>query len=118
MFALLACRPALGKTVLACLLAAQLLGWITYARAADAPPASTPAAPPPNALSNIRRALREFDRFLDHHPLLEDRLRLTPALVSQPEFLRGNPELRDFLAANPNIRPGLNHPWEARSAWK
>jgi hypothetical protein len=55
----------------------------------------------------VRRALREFDRFLDHHPLLEDRLRLDPKLTTDNSFMKENPELGIFLKANPNIAEGL-----------
>jgi hypothetical protein len=57
----------------------------------------------------VRGALREFDRFLDHHPVLEERLRLAPQLTQDPAFLEKNPELRDILAANPRIPEGLAH---------
>jgi hypothetical protein len=73
-------------------------------RAAEAAAVTTT---PPNALTTVRRALREFDRFLDHHPLLEDELRLNPALAEDPAFLEKNPELREFLGANREVREGL-----------
>jgi hypothetical protein len=89
-------------------MAAQVLGWITYARAGEpAPSAASPSSPPPNSLPAAQRALREFDRFLDHHPLMEDRLRLDAQLTANPDFLKKNPELRDFLRANPNVTEGL-----------
>lgn len=47
--------------------------------------------------------LREFGRFLDHHPLLEDRLRLDPTLLATPAFVQQHTELRTFLAANPEV---------------
>jgi len=92
----------------AVLTTAQMLGWITYARASDAAaPVSPPAPPQSNSLPAIRRALREFDRFLDHHPLLEARLRLQAGLVTTPACLEKNPELADFLRANPDVTLGL-----------
>ena len=48
-----------------------------------------------------------WDRFLDHHPLLEDQLRLDLRLTADRAFLESNPELRDFLHANPNVAEGL-----------
>jgi hypothetical protein len=67
------------------------------------------APPPPTADEVVeqRRALREFDRFLDHHPLLEDEMRLKPALRCDPHYLEANPELRSFLAHTPNLTAGL-----------
>lgn len=55
----------------------------------------------------VRQALREFDRFLDHHPLLEDDLRLTPRLVTDATYLNENPELKEFLDAHPHTLTGL-----------
>ncbi len=97
------------KFTYAALTAAQMLGWITYARASEsAVPNTPPAAPPPtNSLPAVRRALREFDRFLDHHPLLESRIRLHPHLVTGKSCLDKNPELADFLRTNPEVDAGL-----------
>jgi len=101
-------RPVAGKLVMAVFMAAQMLGWITYAQAGEpAAPVATPPAPPPNSLPAVRRALREFDRFLDHHPLLEEQLRLHPRLAANADFLEKTPELRDFLRANPKAAEGL-----------
>jgi len=82
------------------ILVAQLAVGIALADAGDTPPQQV--APPP-----VRRAMWDFDRFLDHHPLLEDDLRLAPALVEDKEFLEKNPEFRDFLSANPAVLQGL-----------
>ena len=101
-------RATTAKLTMAVFMAAQVLGWITYAQAGEpAPSATPPSAPPANSLTAVRRALREFDRFLDHHPLMEDRLRLNPQLTVNSDFLGKNPELRDFLRANPNVSEGL-----------
>jgi hypothetical protein len=53
------------------------------------------------------RLLRELDRFLDHHPLLENDLRRDPKLVDDGDFLVKNPELQGFLEANPGVVPAL-----------
>jgi hypothetical protein len=98
-------RPVVAKLTMAVLFGAQMLGWITLARAEESSPA--PAPFPPKSLSAVRRALREFDRFLDHHPLLEDQLRLDPDLIADQAFLAKTPELRDFLSMNPNVGEGL-----------
>jgi hypothetical protein len=63
--------------------------------------AKTSALAATETTRKAHQALRELDRFLDHHPLLEDDLRLTPKLVTESEFLRSNPELREFLLGNP-----------------
>ena len=76
--------------------------------AQTAKPASPPATTPPaTSPAEVRRALRDFDRFLDHHPLLEDQLRLEPALCTDASFLQTNPELSDFLRVNPRVAEGL-----------
>jgi hypothetical protein len=102
-------RPHLVKFTMAMFFAAQMLGWITYAQATEgsAPAASAPPLPPPNSLTAVRRSLREFDRFLDHHPLLENKLRRDPSLTSDKSFQAKNPDLQTFLAANPNVVSGL-----------
>jgi hypothetical protein len=102
MFPFLLTRPPLARLVAAVLMTAQLPGWIAPARAGDAPP-------PPAPMVVVRRSLREFDRFLDHHPLLEDDLRLDPALTGDSRYLKKHPELGDFLAANPEVIQGLKH---------
>jgi hypothetical protein len=104
MFSSLLGRIHLVKLTTIVVMAAQLLGWVTLAQASDAPP---PVVPPPDELTTVRRALREFDRFLDHHPLLEDDLRLNPALIRDSNYLKKNPELRTFAGANPDVLSGL-----------
>ena len=99
-------RPGIAKLTTIVLLGAQMLGWINLARAEGS--SFTPPLPPPKSLYAVRRALREFDRFLDHHPLLEDQLRLDPALVTNQAFLSKTPELREFLGTNPRVDDGLN----------
>ena len=102
-------RPTTAKLILVVFTAAQMLGWITYAQAHEpAVLAATPQAPPlPKSPPAVRRALREFDRFLDHHALLEKQLRLDPPLTANQGFLEKNPELRNFLRANPSVIEGL-----------
>ncbi len=101
-------RPSVSKFAAAVFIATQLLGWVTCARAGDlAGTAVPPPAPPPNSRTAVRRALREFDRFLDHHPLLEEQLRLNPHLAASTGYLTANPEFGDFLHANPNVMAGL-----------
>lgn len=75
-------------------------------RAAPASDA-TPPAGPPETTHKAYLALREFDLFLNHHPLLEDELRISPQLATNPAFLRANPELRDFLAVNHTVAAAL-----------
>lgn len=104
MLAFLLSRSITAKLATAVFIAAQILGLITYARAGE--PAES-AAPTPTSLPVVQRALREFDRFLDHHPLLENQLRLDAQLTASRGFLRMHPELREFLRANPNVGEGL-----------
>ena len=61
----------------------------------------------PAVADPVRRALREFDRFLDHHPLMEDDLRLNPSQRTDRGFLERNPGLRQFFDANPDVLKGL-----------
>jgi hypothetical protein len=74
---------------------------LTFTVAAAEPP------PGPVDVTEQRRALREFDRFLDHHPLLEDELRLSPALRTDTRFLAANPDLRGFLVTMPELPAAL-----------
>jgi hypothetical protein len=67
-----------------------------------------PGSASPLALPAVRSDLREFDRFLDHHPLLEDQLRLDPKLTSQTVFLVRNLELGSFLKAHAGVAQGLS----------
>jgi hypothetical protein len=53
--------------------------------------------------------LREFDRFLDHHPLIEDELRLNPSSLANGEYLEKNAELRSFLETTPNALLAVRH---------
>lgn len=89
------------------LAAVLILGGTNGIRAAEPSPA--PSAPAPADLPAVqaRRALREFDRFLDHHPLLEDELRLDPRLLTKPAYLEANPALREFLVANRDVVPAV-----------
>jgi hypothetical protein len=102
-------RPTTAKLFMAVFTAAQMLGWITCAQAQEPAVSAAPAQVPPlpKAPPEVRRALREFDRFLDHHALLENRLRIDPPLTANKAFLDKNPELRDFLQANPGVMDGL-----------
>jgi hypothetical protein len=107
MFYGLLSRLSAAKLTISFLMVAQMLGWITYARAEEPAGLATTAPPQTASRPEVRRALREFDRFLDHHPLFEDRLRLDPKLSTDKVFLGENPELSDFLRANPNVTEGL-----------
>jgi hypothetical protein len=99
-------RLLISKVTFGLFVAAQMLGWVTIARASEIeskPGAGIPPQPPEAA----RQALREFDRFLDHHPMLEDELRLDPRRVSDPGYLQKNPRLEEFMRANPEVTVGL-----------
>jgi hypothetical protein len=100
-------RLFFSKFLPTAIMVAQLLGWVTFSQAAESSSANPPPPPPPVAPRTVRRALREFDRFLDHHPLPEDELRRDPALMTNHAFLDGNPELGNFLNTNPEVLTGL-----------
>ncbi len=103
MFWLHLARHRFAQLAAAALVAAQLPGWIPSARGADAPPPAPGTA--------IHHSLRELDRFLDHHPLIEDELRLDPSLIGNATFLEQHEELRDFIGANPGVIQELSrHP--------
>ena len=99
-------RPSFARVGLLALGFAQ--GFIAQAEASDA----TPSSPPPTAaITDQRRAsfqlLRELDRFLDHHPLVEGDLRPDPALLESAPYLERHPALRQFLDANPAVSATL-----------
>lgn len=77
-----------------------LAAWLAVSLA---PPLAADDAAPSQSLGCAHRALRELDRFLDHHPLLENDLRLDPKLVADRHFLEKNSELKSFLADNPGV---------------
>ena len=99
-------RPSFARIGLLALGFAQ--GFIAQAKASDA----TPSSPPPTAaITDQRRAafqlLRELDRFLDHHPLIENDLRPDPALLESAAYLEIHPALRQFLETNPEVSAAL-----------
>jgi hypothetical protein len=53
---------------------------------------------------NARTDMRKFDRFLDSHPRLADRLRANPELIRDRRFVDSHDELQAFLRDNPDIR--------------
>jgi hypothetical protein len=76
-------------------MASQLLSGVALAEGA----ANRLSGPPPA----VRRAMWEFNRFLDHHPLLETQLRLNPAASSDAAYVRRNREYEAFIKANPLV---------------
>jgi hypothetical protein len=70
-----------------------------------------PTPPPSAAVTDQRQAafqlLRELDRFLDHHPLIENDLRVRPSLLENAAYLGKNPALRQFVAVNPDVGTAL-----------
>jgi hypothetical protein len=99
-------RPSFARVGLLALGFAQ--GFVAPAAAGDAP---SPNPLPTAAITDQRRAafqlLRELDRFLDHHPLIEGDLRPDPALLESAAYLEGHPALRQFLDANPEVGAAL-----------
>ena len=88
--------PRLLRRILPLALAACLALGLTIPAAAD-------GAVPDESMRRAHSALRELDRFLDHHPLLENDLRLDPRLVADRDYLGKNSELQSFLAGNPGV---------------
>jgi hypothetical protein len=84
------------------------LGFLPRIKASDEP---RPTPPPPAAITDQRQAayelLRELDRFLDHHPLIENDLRVRPSLLENAAYLGKNPALRQFVAVNPDVGTAL-----------
>ena len=56
---------------------------------------------------NARADLRKFDRFLDSHPRLAERLRANPELIRDRKFIENHDELQAFLRDNPDMRREL-----------
>jgi uncharacterized protein VirK/YbjX len=55
----------------------------------------------------MRGQLSEFDQFLGNHPWIAKKLREKPSLANDRDFLRDNPELRDYLSAHPVLQQEL-----------
>ena len=56
---------------------------------------------------NARADMRKFDRFLDSHPRLAERLRANPELLRDRKFIDNHNELQAFLRENPDMRREL-----------
>ncbi|MEO6996211.1 MAG: hypothetical protein ABI273_21590 [Lacunisphaera sp.] len=84
-----------------------LVGALTGASAVGGAKEDTSGPSAPAVRRTFHRALREFDRFLDHHPLPEDDLRINPTLITDRSYLGQHTELNEFLAANPEVLRGL-----------
>jgi hypothetical protein len=54
-----------------------------------------------------RQELAHFDQFLDNHRETAEQLRRDPALVDNPQFVKGHPELQAYLQDHPGIREEL-----------
>jgi hypothetical protein len=54
-----------------------------------------------------RQELAHFDQFLDKHRETAEQLRRDPALVDNPEFVKGHPELQTYLQDHPGVREEL-----------
>ena len=101
-------RPAILKALLVLLLAMQAAAVIARMRASASSAPTPQIAEPREKRATAVDATRALDRFLDHHPLLEEKLRVTPRLVDDPDFLTQNPELRDFVRSNPGATARLS----------
>jgi hypothetical protein len=83
------------------LLTLQAAGVIVRLWASTSSATPTQAAVPPGKRPSDTDSTRALDRFLDHHPLLEEKLRVNPQLVGNTTFLAQNPDLRDFARSSP-----------------
>jgi hypothetical protein len=54
-----------------------------------------------------RGELASFDRFLDSHPELAEKLRQDPSLINNHKFVSHNHALRDYLKDHPEVREEL-----------
>jgi hypothetical protein len=75
--------------------------------ASDVSLVAADATVPNETRHQAHRLLRELDRFLDHHPLLENDLRRDLTLIADRDCLAKNPPLRAFLDSNPGVIPAL-----------
>jgi hypothetical protein len=80
-----------------------LLGLAACLSLGLAAPAVADTAVPDESLHQAHRLLRELDRFLDHHPLLENDLRRNPSLLADRQYLGEKPELQNFLTVNAGV---------------
>jgi hypothetical protein len=51
-----------------------------------------------------RQELSNFDRFLDNHREIAERLRKDPSLVDNRDFVKDHPELQTYLQDHPGVR--------------
>jgi hypothetical protein len=49
-----------------------------------------------------------FDRYLDNHPEVAQRLATNPQLVNNPQFMNNHPGLEGFLSKHPGVREELH----------
>jgi len=63
-------------------------------------------------MSENQRELRDFDEFLDSHPVTAQSLRAQVGLVEQPKFQENHPDLMKFLDTHHGVRDQLlGHPY-------
>jgi hypothetical protein len=61
-----------------------------------------------NASVNISEdESRNLGQFLDSHPEIVRQLQSNPALANDPDYLRANPDLRDYLQQHPQLQTAL-----------
>lgn len=51
--------------------------------------------------------IHDFDRFLDHHPRIADKLATNPTQVNDSDFLAHHPPLKEFLENHPALSANL-----------
>jgi len=92
------------RNTLAAALTAGLVGTAVSATAQS----TAPAAPAQTQTSDATRTeLKQFDRYLGHHPRLAKQLRANPPLANDPQFLAKHTGLQKFLTAHPAVQKQL-----------
>lgn len=82
-------------------------GGATTVRAQQQPGYQQPTAAPQAQDDITRSELANFDRFLDSHPDVGRQLAASPMLVTDPNFLRANPQLSDYLNQHPRVKDAI-----------
>jgi hypothetical protein len=66
----------------------------------------------------IRRDLRNFHEFLEHHPRVAEQLRDDPSLANDRRWVSRHDDLEDFLRNNPRIREQLRENPRRFMSWE
>jgi hypothetical protein len=93
------------------ILAAMPLLWIAPRLNAQSTSPSTQQSASFQESDITRQELARFDRFLDDHHDIAQRLRSDPSLVNDQDYLEDHPDLQTYLQQHPGIREEIKeHP--------